>query len=221
MSAKGGAMGSGDLSVKERAILFALLGEAREVSNPELAERWGFTLTGKERRTLNGLKLVDSRRSGRTYAHELSDAGWRWCAVELAAGPAGLGRNPASMERALYAVLSGLARHLDHSGQSLSDVFAQRSAPKPESREPGDTEAAVLGAYRAIAAEPGEFVKLRELRERLPAILRVDLDSALERMYRTRQVNLVPQENQQALTDADRESALRLGGEFKHLLSVR
>jgi hypothetical protein len=210
-----------DLSVKERAILFALLGEAREVSNPELAERWGFTLTGKERRTLNGLRLVDSRRSGRTYAHELSDAGWRWCAVELAAGRAGLRGNPASMERALYAVLGGLARHLEDTGQSLADVFRRRSAAEPEPPKREDVEAAVIDAYRALAAEPGEFVKLRELREYLPTILRADFDSALERMYRERQVNLVPQANQQALTDADLESALRVGGEFKHMLSVR
>jgi hypothetical protein len=216
-------MRSGDLSVKERAILFALLGEAREVSNPELAERWGFTLTGKERRTLNGLRLVDSRRSGRTYAHELSDAGWRWCATELAVGPAGLSRNPASMERALYAVLSGLARHLDDSGRTLADVFRQGSGRKPEPEAPsaGEVEAAVLEAYRAMAAEPGEFVKLRALRERLPLILRADLNSALERMYRAQRINLVPQANQQALTDADRESALWVGDEFKHLLSVR
>jgi hypothetical protein len=221
VSAKGGVVSSGDLSVKERAVLFALLGEAREVSNPELAERWGFTLTGKERRTLNGLKLVDSRRSGRTYAHELSDAGWRWCAVELAVGPAGLRGNPASMERALYAVLSGLARYLDETGQSLADVFRLRSASEPEPAKPQDVEAAVIDAYRGLAAGPGEFVKLRELRERLPTILRADLNSALERMYRAQQINLVPQENQQVLTDADRESALRVGGEFKHMLSVR
>jgi hypothetical protein len=212
-------MSSGDLSVKERAILFALLGEAREVSNPELAERWGFTLTGKERRTLNDRRLVDSRRSGRTYAHELSDAGWRWCAVELAAGQAGLRGNPASMERALYAVLSGLARHLDETGQSLAEVFRRRSVP--ELSKPDDVEAAVLDAYRAVAVGPGDFVKLRELRERLPNIVRADLNSALERMYRAQQVNLVPQANQQVLTDADRESALWVGDEFKHLLSVR
>jgi len=213
-------MSSGDLSVKERAILFALLGEAREVTNPELAERWGFTLTGKERRTLNQRKLVDSRLSGRTYAHELSDAGWHWCARELAVGRAGLRGNPASMERALYAVLAGLGRYLDDTGQSLSDVFRQRSAPKRDPQA-DDTEAAIVAAYRVLAAEPGEFVRLRDLRERLPAILRADLDSALERMYRAQQVNLVPQENQQVLTDGDRESALRVGGEFKHLLSVR
>jgi hypothetical protein len=214
-------MSSGDLSVKERAILFALLGEAREVSNPELAERWGFTLTGKERRTLNHLKLVDSRRSGRTYAHELSDAGWRWCAQELAVGGAGLRGNPASMERALYAILSGLARYLDDTGQSLADVFRLRPAGALESARHEDVEELIMAAYRELAAEPGEFVKLRELRGRLGDIARADLDLALERMYRSQQVNLVPQENQQVLTDADRESALRVGGEFKHLLSVR
>lgn len=209
-------MRSGDLSVKERAILFALLGEAREVSNPELAQRWGFTLTGKERRTLNQLKLVDSRRAGRTYAHELSDAGWRWCSQELPAGRAGLRGNPASMERALYAVLSGLSRYLDDTGSSLADVFGQRSqSPRHE-----DVEQLVMSAYRVLAAEPGEFVKLRELRERLSSIERDQLDSALERMYRARQVNLVSQANQQALMDTDRQSALRVGGELKHMISA-
>ncbi len=33
-------------------------------------------------------------------------------------------------------------------------------------------------------------------------------------------VNLVPQANQQALTEADRESAVRIGGEAKHLISI-
>lgn len=214
-------MSSGDLSVKERAILFALLGEAREVSNPELAERWGFTLTGKERRTLNHQKLVDSRRSGRTYAHELSDAGWRWCAQELAAGRAGLRGNPASMERALYAILSGLARYLDDTGQSLADVFRLRPAGALESVQHQDAEELIMAAYRELAGEPGEFVKLRELRERLGDIARADLDLALERMYRAQQVNLVSQANQQVLTDTDRQSALRVGGEPKHMLSVR
>ena len=75
-----------DLSVKERAVLFALMGEAREISNPELEERAGFRLDGKERRRLNNLKLVDSRMVRRAYVHELTDAGWHWCATELSVG---------------------------------------------------------------------------------------------------------------------------------------
>lgn len=212
-------MQSDDLSVKERAVLFALLGEACEVTNPQLAERAGFRLDGKERRKLNGLKLVDSRRTGRTYAHELTDAGWHWCAAELSAGLQG---KATSMEGALYAVLGGLSRHLDDTGQSLADIFRRRSAdeatPSPQG---GDVEKLVMEAYHDLAAEPGEFVKLRELRDQLSVIARPDLDSALGRMYRAQRVNLVPQANQQALTDADRRSALRIGGEFKHLLSAR
>ena len=207
------------LSVKERAVLFALLGEAREVTNPQLAELAGFRLDGQERRKLNDLKLVDSRRTGRTYAHELTDAGWHWCAEAISAGFQG---RATSMERALYVVLSGLARHLDNTEQSLADIFRRRSAAEPALSPPGeDVEKLVLEAYPDLAAGRSEFVKLRELRDRLSFIARPDLDLALERMYRAQRVNLVPQDNQQALTDADRQSALRVGGEFKHLLSVR
>jgi hypothetical protein len=214
---EGGIMRQNDLSVKERAVLFALLGEARELSNPQLEARVGFRLTGKERRVLNDRKLVSSSKAGRTYVHELSDAGWHWCAMELTAGSK---RGATSMERALYAVLGGLARHLDETGQSLADMFQRRSPEVPE--KPADVAELVISAYFELApGEPGKFVKLRELRERLSDVPRDELDSVLERLYRAQQVNLVPQANQQALTGADRESALRIGGEAKHMISIR
>ena len=67
-------------------MVFALLSAARKVSNEELQALIGTRLVGKERRKLNELKLVESERRGRWFVHELSDAGWRWCAAELAAG---------------------------------------------------------------------------------------------------------------------------------------
>jgi len=209
-------MRSEDLSVKERAVLFALMGEAREVSNSELAERAGFRLDGKERRALNDRKLVESRKVGRVYAHELTDAGWDWCATHSSEGPQG---RPSSMEGALYAVLGGLARYLEYSELSLADVFQQRDKETPEA--PGDVAELIRAAYQRLASEPGMFVKLRELRAELSDVPRGDLDSALNEMYRAQQVNLVPQSNQQALTQADRESALRIGGEAKHMISIR
>jgi hypothetical protein len=202
-----------DLSVKERAVLFALMAEAREISNPELAERAGFRLDGKERRRLNELKLVDSRMVSRAYVHELADAGWHWCATELSAGLHG---KVTSMEGALYAVLGGLARYLEYSGQGLADVFQQRSVEKP-----GDVAELITSAYLRLAGGPGKFVKLRELRAQLSNVPRDELDSTLEMLYRTQQVNLVPQSNQQALTEADRGAALRIGGEAKHMISIR
>jgi hypothetical protein len=205
-----------DLSVKERAVLFALMAEAREVSNSELAERTGFRLDGKERRRLNDRKLVDSRKIGRAYAHELTDAGWDWCATHSSEGPQG---RASSMEGALYAVLGGLARYLDFSEQSLADVFQHRDQETGE--EPGEIAELIRSAYLRLASEPGKFVKLRELRADLSDVPSSELDSSLERMYRAQQVNLVPQSNQQALTHADRESALRIGGEAKHMISIR
>jgi len=76
-----------DLTVRQRAVLFALLGEARQVSNPELEALIGFRLDGKERRNLNDRKLVESTMVGRAFAHELSDAGWRWCGDTCCSGP--------------------------------------------------------------------------------------------------------------------------------------
>jgi hypothetical protein len=205
-----------DLSVKERAVLFVLMGEAREVSNSELAQGAGFRLDGKERRRLNDRKLVDSRKVGRAYAHELTDAGWDWCATHLSEGPQG---RASSMEGALCAVLAGLARYLDYSEQSLADIFQQRGQEAQAKAD--DIPELIRAVYLRLASEPGKFVKLRELRAGLGGVPRDKLDPALEEMYRAQQINLVPQSNQQALTQADRESALRIGGEAKHMISIR
>lgn len=205
-----------DLSLKERAVLFALMGEAREVTNSELDERAGFRLDGKERRRLNDRKLVDSRKIGRTYAHELTDAGWDWCATHLSDGPQG---RTSSMEGSLYTVLGGLARYLAYSEQSLADVFQRRDLEASEN--PSDITELIRAVYLRLANEPGKFVKLRELRAELGDVPRSELDSSLEGMYRAQQINLVPHSNQQALTKADRESSLRIGGESKHMISIR
>jgi hypothetical protein len=211
-----------ELSVKERAVLFALLGEARQVSNPELEALIGFRLDGAERRRLNDCKLVESSKVGRAFAHELSDAGWRWCAEDLAAGPAAPGTRPAergsSLERAHYLVFGVFARYLSAAGLSLAEVV---TAPPPtRGRHAVDVAARVEAGYRELAPASGEFVKLRELRDRLVDLPRHDVDSALAVMFTSQRINLIPQENQQALSAADRESALRIGGEDKHLISI-
>jgi hypothetical protein len=216
-----------ELSVKERAVLFALLGEARQVSNLELEALIGFRLVGAERRRLNDRKLVESTRVGRAFAHELSDAGWRWCAQDLSAGPAARG---SSLERAHYLVFGVFARYLNAAGLSLAEFVTAapsksraagvRPAGRPRGRHAVDVTARVEAGYRELAPASGEFVKLRALRERLADIPRLDVDSALAVMFTSQRINLIPQENQQALSAADRESAFRIGGENKHLISI-
>jgi hypothetical protein len=208
-------MPSAELSAKERAVMFALLAEARKISNLELEERAGFRLDGKERRKLNDLKLVESDKPGRAYEHELSDAGWRWCAEQATVVP---DARATSMERALYAIFAGLGRYTAATDQSLADIFHQR--PAAQGRAGGDVRSRIEAEYLVLAPARAEFIKLRELRVRLADIHRHDVDSALQQMYIDQQINLIPQSNQQALSAADRESALRLGGEYKHLISI-
>ena len=214
-----------DLSARERAVVFALLSTASSLSNADLKALIGIPLEGKERRRLNDLKLVESEKRGRVFVHELSDLGWRWCADELSAGPEGRGT---SLERSHYLFFGVLSRYLVAARLRLADLVstapeaptAGRHVRRDAAEGDGDVTARVTAAYLALAPGPGEFVRLRELRERLAAIPRSALDAALAAMFTARRINLIPQSNQQALSTADRESALRIGGEHKHLISI-
>ncbi|HEX3712828.1 MAG TPA: hypothetical protein VHV09_08535 [Trebonia sp.] len=213
------------LSSRERAVLFALLSEARPVSNAELRALIGIRLEGKVRRKLNELKLVESEKQGRAFVHELSEAGWRWCADELSTGPEGRGT---ALERAHYLLFGVFARYMTAARLSLADLASAAPEARPGGKHvrrdaaagDGDMTARVAAAYRALTPGPGEFVRLTELRERLADIPRPALDAALATMFTSQRVNLVPQSHQQALTPADRASALRIGGEHKHLMSI-
>ena len=147
---------AGELSVRERAVLFTLLAEARSISNPELEERVGFRLQGVRRRKLNELGLVASHKRSRTFCHELTEAGWRWCAAELAAGAAGpTGRTVLAgstvqgtgIERALYTVIGSISRYLEDTGLSLADVIVQLS-PADYERPPAQRQPEYQGTHR-------------------------------------------------------------------------
>ncbi len=119
------------LSARERAVLFTLLCQARKLSNAELFALVGIRLEGKERRKLNDLKLVESQKPGRAFVHELSDAGWRWCADELSTGPEGRG---SSLERAHYLLFGQFARYLTVARMSLADLMSAAPVPRAEGR---------------------------------------------------------------------------------------
>jgi regulator of protease activity HflC (stomatin/prohibitin superfamily) len=155
--------------------------------------------------------------------HELSDAGWRWCGQQLAAAPSGRG---SSLERAHYRVFAVFARYLDAAGLSLADIVRPQAEAQAEAQaaaaeaEAEDLTTCIEAGYRSLAASSGEFVSLRELRLRLPGRPRPDVDGALTALFTAQRINLIPQSNQRALSDADRHAALRIGGEDKHLISI-
>jgi hypothetical protein len=207
------------LSLPEVAALVVLMAEAREVSNNELEELAGFRLTGKERRTLNDLKLVESRKVGGQLAHQLSEHGWRTCRELFTADrPARSG----SAGGALYVLLAGLHRSLGRLRLSPAEFFVSRAddpAP-PEPVPDTDLESRIRVAYRSLVKEPGGWVSLADLRDRLGSSDRAEVDATLRRMDGSPRVHLIPVANLKALTTRDREAAIRMGGEENHALSI-
>lgn len=206
------------LGMPERAALLTLMAEARELTNPELNELIGVTLTGRSRQDLLRRHLITSRKVGRAFAHELTDKGWNWCADELAGSAP---QRAGSGGRALYAVLAGLDRYLERTNLKLADVFlpATYAAPEPEPEEP-DVADLIRAAYRRLARAHGDWVSLTDLRALLPDVDRGEVDAALRRMSRTPRVNIVPAANQKALTAEDRAAAVRIGLTDCHLIAI-
>lgn len=120
-----------ELSARERAVLFTLLSQARKLSNGELEALIGIRLEGRERRRLNELKLVESDKPGRSFVHELSDAGWQWCTDELAVGPFG---RASSLERAQYLMLRVFDRYMNAARLSLAELASFDLTARPTGR---------------------------------------------------------------------------------------
>jgi len=179
---------------------------AREVTNAELKEIAGVELTGVSRRRLNELKLVDSRKTGRSFRHVLTDRGWRRCQDELGSPrPSRAG----SYGGVLFALLDGLRRYTEQAGPRLGEIFQP------------DVEAMVRGAYRELAGgRDAAPVRLSALRERLGEVEDKVVDAELTRMADLPGVHLREEANQQLLTDDDRRAALRLGGLDRHNLQI-
>lgn len=218
-----------DLTAAEKAFLVLLMAENREVSNAELTARYGISLTGAARKTLNDQKLVTSTKVGQGFVHELTDQGWARCKEELTA-PYVKGTGPAVP--ALHALLGAMHRYLADSKLSLADLFIPSEAvalPEPEPRAPAkraakpavDLETRVVEAYRKKAAQTNGWVKLADLRVALSrSAKRPEIDQALERLADSRRIILIPEENQKTLTRRDRDAALPYGGEANHLIRI-
>lgn len=193
------------LSLSERCVLLVLMAEAREMTNADLRAVAGLRLDGRNRVHLNELGLVESVKVGQAYVHELTDAGTLWCVEELSRErPARSG----SAGGALYAILRGLRRHLDDTGQTLPEVFK------------ADVQSQVEAAYADLTGGSGESVKLTVLRERLPGVPKSEVDRALELMARRGDVHVRAESDQKTLTEADREAAVVLGGTPRHRLLI-
>ncbi|MEU8283740.1 hypothetical protein AB0C01_05330 [Micromonospora sp. NPDC048905] len=224
--------------------LVVLMVEARRVTNVELKELAGFTLTGQDNKKLIDLGLVETDRTHRPFAHELTDEGWRVARQLHTAAPPKQG---GSTTRSLFVVLSNLHRSLDRLRVSHGDFFKHTEATAPAASEPrseapakaattaptaattvataaapaaAEVEALVRSAYRDLATAPGDWVGLADVRDRLPDTDRAALDAALRAMVGRDDVRIIPVANTKSLTARDRAAAVRIGNEDNHALAI-
>ena len=201
------------LGVKQRAVMLVLMAEGGKQSNSEMDEHHGLRLTGKPREQLKELGYVESARSSGNapFVHELTDRGWRWCADELTAGRPRAPREE-SLGKALYAVLTGLGRYLEHAEAGLADVF--------HIEPPAPLVDRIRASYEKLAERPGDYVNLTDLRGEFNGSSRTEMDEALRQLNAAKGVILAPQEDQGLLTAQDRDAALRVGIQDVHLLAI-
>ncbi|MET7423475.1 hypothetical protein [Dactylosporangium sp. NPDC005555] len=188
--------------------LVVLMAEARPVTNKELKELAGFALNGESHRKLVSLGLVESHKIGQMLCHELTDKGW--AVIKKVRTPAG---NRVSAVQTLVTLLTNLDRAL--AGRYSHAMFFSRT---PESTV--DVQEQVRVAYDKLAAAPGEWVGLADLRDNLAGVPRADLDAALRFMARLDDVRIIPVANSKALKPRDRAASLRIGVEENHSLSI-
>jgi hypothetical protein len=198
-----------------QASMFALMVVARPVTNRELRELAGLEITADIRRRANaeisrlsGQKddsiLKDSERGIHTYS--LSAEGFAWCESALLAGRPDDAKFPSGV---LYSVLESVGQHLARSGTKFGEFFQP------------DIEAWIRAAYNDLTTRrPGSWVKLSTLRPRLRNAPRNVVDAALDRMIELPEVHLKSEFNRSSLDDEDREAAVRIGGEDRHLLKI-
>jgi hypothetical protein len=214
-----------DLTPVQRSVLLVLMAEAHTVANAYLTNDRKLKLERERRDDLEKRGLIKVTRKGQLVFMELTERGWRWCGDQDGAEvPDRAGHGAA----AAYAILAGLRRNLPRLKLSLNELFARYDAAEQATGHtvtggavgPTDVEAQIRKAYQRLAAGPGHWVKLADLRDVLGALDRSEVDRMLVGMNRTPAVSIVPESNQKILTDRDRAAAIQIGNQDKHLIAI-
>ncbi|MEV4132244.1 hypothetical protein AB0J72_08775 [Dactylosporangium sp. NPDC049742] len=201
-----------DLTPSESALLIVLMAEAREISNPELQDRYQITLTGKSREKLNKAGYVRSDKVGRSFVHQLDDKGWERMHQAL--------NFDSPRARALGAALSALHDNLRERvlGRHAYHRFSEMFAHTPEPRD--DVEARIRETYTALAPHLGAWVKHTDVRGKLSDVPAAALDEAFSLLSRAEDVEMMPESNQKTLSAEDHRNAVRVGGQDTHLMAI-
>jgi len=199
------------LGLPERAALVVLATEGGSIRASELNEKLGTPLARKQRDSLVEAGLIESERAHRTYRLTMTQKGWQHLdgAIAEDAQP----RTSKVGGAALLALVGALSRR----GIRLSDLLGTATPPPPPA-EP--LEERIEATYRRLAPGPSDWVPLRDLRSALTDVARAALDDTIRQMRRDKRLTLTLEDDQSALTKADRDAALRIGPDDMHYLRM-
>lgn len=168
-----------------------------------------------EKDELSAKGLITITKVGNTQVWELTDPGWR-SARELLSAPA-----PAKISnrtaRILWAIIRDFSDHMERADIHLADVYSAEPEEDPTPETLGER---IVAAFHELAGDDPDWVPLLLLRERLGGEDRAEVDKSLTELHGAREIELIPESNQKTLTDADREAAIWLGGEYRHLIGI-
>ena len=213
---------SDELTVRERAALLAFLvhQSAENVTNNELYEAYGLALKAKERERLERFGYVAAVRGpgpGNPFLHELTDAGRVRAEKELGETPeAGRPLN----SKVAYALFNRIHEFLERNYMDAATIFGakRRTAHRVDVRP--ELEEAITAAYEKLAPDSSSWVSLKHLREVLSEVSRPELDEALTSLYSGRKIRMTTESNRKTLQQPDKDAALTIAGEDKHLISI-
>jgi hypothetical protein len=205
---------SDKLTVKEKSVLIILMAEGREIPNTLLTQ-YRTELDKASREKLEHLGLMTVRKENNRIYLDLTDQAWKECVTWFDGEvPARTG----AAAGALYALFGVVKRHLDRTDTAVAELFAPDE--RPGMVPAAEVEARVRAAYAGLTRQPGDWVGLADLRDRLPGIDRVQVDAVLVAMNRTRPVRIVPESNQVTLSERESRASVLIGNQHRHMIAI-
>jgi hypothetical protein len=201
------------LTGAQRTTLLALMIQAGPAPLAFLTNTVKISLAREKREELAKQDLITV--TGKPMVLELTERGWATAKQEFEAE---LPPRAGAFGGTLYLLLGFLNKYLETHQLSAAQFFA--STAPAETIPAADLEDQIRKAYDELAAAPGAYLMLADLRAALPGADRASVDAALLRMDLAKSIILIPESNQKVLTAGQRGAAIRINNQNMHLLAV-
>jgi hypothetical protein len=200
-----------ELTSAEYAYLIILLAEDREISNNEMYHLYGVRLLGAERKKLRSDECIVSADRPTPFRFVLTEQGRKALRrpLTIEQGRVSTGDKRAAGERQLY-----------WAATVAQQKILLRSPGQSHRPAPADLAGLVRSAYAELAATPGAWIKLADLRTLLVDVSKAELDKTLERMLDSPEVQLEPEPFGHRIGPAERLAAVHIGGEDRHQIAI-